>query len=105
MLSSKVPDGKLPLIDGTGDIGARKLLYVTGAAPRQMRMRDGTVLCFPGKHLKFCGKSRGVDAQLVMIQWQNGKPARFIDRKSPLPPVWSKGDGARAAYRFFVELY
>jgi branched-chain amino acid transport system substrate-binding protein len=43
-------------------------------AIRKLDMTDGPALLFPGHHLQFDDKGRRVGAQMVMIQWQNGKP-------------------------------
>ena len=48
--------------------------HAVADALRKIDMRDGPALCFPGGHLKFDDKGRRVDAQLVIIQWQDGEP-------------------------------
>jgi branched-chain amino acid transport system substrate-binding protein len=61
-------------------------------ALREMDMRDGPALCFPGGHLKFDDKGRRMDPQLVMIQWQGGKPlAVYPPELATAPAVWPKG--------------
>jgi branched-chain amino acid transport system substrate-binding protein len=61
-------------------------------ALREMDMRDGPALCFPGGHLKFDEKGRRMDPQLVMIQWQGGKPlAVYPPELATAPAVWPKG--------------
>ena len=43
-------------------------------AIRTLDVRDGPALCFPGHHLTFDANGRRIGAQMVMIQWQNGRP-------------------------------
>jgi branched-chain amino acid transport system substrate-binding protein len=58
-------------------------------AIRTLDMRDGPALCFPGGHLKFDDKGRRVDAVLVIIQWQNGKPlAVYPPEIASAPAIW-----------------
>ncbi len=74
--------------------GAADKAKVTEAL-RTMDMRDGPALCFPGGHLKFDDKGRRVDAQLVVIQWQNGRPlAVYPPEIATAPAVWPKGGRA-----------
>jgi len=71
--------------------GAADRVKVTEAL-RTMDMRDGPALCYPGGHLKFDDKGRRVDAQLVVIQWQSGKPvAVFPPEIATAPAIWPKG--------------
>jgi branched-chain amino acid transport system substrate-binding protein len=66
--------------------------HAVADALRRMDMRDGPALCFPGGHLKFDDKGRRVDAVLVIIQWQNGKPlAVYPPEIATAPAVWPKG--------------
>jgi branched-chain amino acid transport system substrate-binding protein len=61
-------------------------------ALRKMDMRDGPALCFPGGHLKFDEKGRRVDADLVIIQWQDGTPvAVYPPEIATAPAIWRKG--------------
>jgi branched-chain amino acid transport system substrate-binding protein len=74
--------------------GAADNAKVTEAL-RTMDMRDGPALCFPGGHLKFDEKGRRIDAQLVVIQWQHGKPvAVYPPEIATAPAVWPKAGGA-----------
>ncbi|MBO0711410.1 MAG: ABC transporter substrate-binding protein, partial [Acetobacteraceae bacterium] len=43
-------------------------------AIRAFDISDGPALLFPGHRLKFDANGRRIGAQMVMIQWQNGKP-------------------------------
>ncbi len=71
--------------------GAADKAKVTDAL-RRMDMRDGPALAFPGGHLKFDDKGRRVDAQLVIIQWQSGRPlAVYPPEIATAPAVWPKG--------------
>jgi branched-chain amino acid transport system substrate-binding protein len=58
-------------------------------AIRTMDVTDGPAIYFPGKHLKFDDKGRRVDAQLVIVQWQDGKPVTvFPEDMAVGKPVW-----------------
>jgi branched-chain amino acid transport system substrate-binding protein len=47
-------------------------------AIRRMDMTDGPALFFPGHYLKFDDKGRRVDAELVVVQWQGGRPVTIF---------------------------
>lgn len=56
---------------------------------RAMDVTDGPAAYFPGHHIKFDEKGRRVDAQLVIVQWQNGKPVTiFPEDMAAAKPVW-----------------
>ena len=58
-------------------------------AIRTMNITDGPAIYFPGHHLKFDDKGRRVDAQLVIVQWQNGKPVTvFPEDMAVAKPIW-----------------
>jgi len=58
-------------------------------AIRTMDITDGPAIYFPGHHLKFDAKGRRVDAQLVIVQWQDGKPITvFPEDMAVAKPVW-----------------
>jgi branched-chain amino acid transport system substrate-binding protein len=58
-------------------------------AIRTMDITDGPAKFFPGSHLKFDDKGRRVDAQLVIVQWQDGKPVTvFPEEMAVAKPVW-----------------
>ncbi len=58
-------------------------------AIRKMDMTDGPALFFPGHHLKFDDKGRRVDAELVIVQWQNGRPLTiFPQTMAVAKPIW-----------------
>ena len=60
-------------------------------AIRDLDMRDGPALFFPGHHLKFEDKGRRVDAVLAMIQWQNGKPVAIYPHEIAVASaIWPK---------------
>jgi branched-chain amino acid transport system substrate-binding protein len=60
-------------------------------AIRDLDMRDGPALFFPGHHLKFDNKGRRVDAVLAMIQWQNGKPVAIYPQEIAVASaIWPK---------------
>ena len=58
-------------------------------AIRALNMTDGPALLFPGHHLQFDDKGRRMDAQMVMIQWQNGKPVTIYPTDiAAAPAIW-----------------
>ena len=58
-------------------------------AIRTMDITDGPAIYFPGHHLKFDDKGRRVDAQLVIVQWQDGKPVTvFPENMAVAKPIW-----------------
>ena len=58
-------------------------------AIRQMDMTDGPALFFPGHHLKFDDKGRRVDAELVVVQWQGGRPVTIFPQEMAIAkPIW-----------------
>jgi branched-chain amino acid transport system substrate-binding protein len=58
-------------------------------AIRKMDMTDGPALFFPGHHLKFDDKGRRVDAQLVVVQWQSGRPVTVFPQEMAIAkPIW-----------------
>ncbi|HTW53631.1 MAG TPA: ABC transporter substrate-binding protein [Stellaceae bacterium] len=58
-------------------------------AIRTMDITDGPAVYFPGSHLKFDDKGRRVDAELVIVQWQDGKPVTvFPENMAVAKPVW-----------------
>jgi branched-chain amino acid transport system substrate-binding protein len=58
-------------------------------AIRTMDITDGPAIYFPGHHLKFDDKGRRVDAQLVIVQWQDGKPITvFPEDMAVAKPIW-----------------
>ena len=61
-------------------------------AIRGLDLRDeGPARLVPSRHVKFDDKGRLVDAKLVIIQWQNGKPvAVFPPEVATAAAVWPK---------------
>lgn len=58
-------------------------------AIRRMDMTDGPALFFPGHHLKFDDKGRRVDAELVVVQWQSGRPVTIFPQEMAIAkPIW-----------------
>ena len=61
------------------------------AAIRAMDTRDGPAKFFPGGRIKFDEAGRRVDADLVIVQWQNGVPVTVYPESSALAkPIWPK---------------
>ncbi|MBV9824338.1 MAG: ABC transporter substrate-binding protein [Alphaproteobacteria bacterium] len=58
-------------------------------AIRTMDITDGPAIYFPGSHIKFDEKGRRVDAQLVIVQWLDGKPVTiFPENMAVSKAVW-----------------
>ncbi len=43
-------------------------------AIRGMNITDGPAIYFPGHHIQFDAKGRRIGAELVLVQWRNGRP-------------------------------
>ena len=60
-------------------------------AIRTMDTRDGPAKLFPGGRMKFDEQGRRVDADLVIVQWQNGVPITVYPEASAVAkPIWPK---------------
>ena len=60
-------------------------------AIRAMDTRDGPAKFFPGGRMKFDEQGRRVDADLVIVQWQNGLPITVYPEASAVAkPIWPK---------------
>jgi branched-chain amino acid transport system substrate-binding protein len=60
-------------------------------AIRAMDTRDGAAKFFPGGRMKFDEQGRRVDADLVIVQWQNGVPITVYPEASAVAkPIWPK---------------
>jgi branched-chain amino acid transport system substrate-binding protein len=60
-------------------------------AIRAMDSREGSAKFFPGGRMKFDEAGRRVDADLVIVQWQNGVPVTVYPEASAVAkPVWPK---------------
>ena len=59
---------------------------------RRFDLRDGPALLFPGRHVKYDERGRRVDAQLMIVQWQDG---RIVTTDPPdmaqAAAIWPKG--------------
>jgi branched-chain amino acid transport system substrate-binding protein len=63
-------------------------------AIRKMDLTTGPALLFPGHRLQFDAKGRRVGAEVVMVQWQGGRPVSvFPEASAAAKPVW-KGQQA-----------
>jgi branched-chain amino acid transport system substrate-binding protein len=61
------------------------------AAIRAMDTRDGPAKFFPGGRVKFDEAGRRVDADLIIVQWQNGVPVTVYPPTSAIAqPIWPK---------------
>jgi len=60
-------------------------------AIRAMDSREGSAKFFPGGRMKFDEQGRRVDADLVIVQWQNGVPLTVYPEASAVAkPIWPK---------------
>jgi branched-chain amino acid transport system substrate-binding protein len=60
-------------------------------AIRAMDSREGSAKFFPGGRMKFDEAGRRVDADLVIVQWQNGVPVTVYPEASAVAkPIWPK---------------
>src|SRR5436305_2988090 len=60
-------------------------------AIRAMDSRDGAAKFFPGGRMKFDEQGRRVDADLIIVQWQNGVPLTVYPEASAVAkPIWPK---------------
>jgi branched-chain amino acid transport system substrate-binding protein len=60
-------------------------------AIRTMDTRDGPAKLFPGGRIKFDEQGRRVDADLIIVQWQNGVPITVYPEASAVAkPIWPK---------------
>jgi branched-chain amino acid transport system substrate-binding protein len=56
-----------------------------------MDTREGPAKYFPGGRVKFDEAGRRVDADLAIVQWQNGVPVTVYPTASALAkPIWPK---------------
>ena len=60
-------------------------------AIRTMDSKEGSAKFFPGGRMKFDEQGRRVDADLVIVQWQNGVPVTvYPDNLAVAKPFWPK---------------
>ena len=58
---------------------------------RRMDTREGPAKFFPGGRVKFDEAGRRVDADLAIVQWQDGVPVTIYPPASALAqPIWPK---------------
>lgn len=58
-------------------------------ALRTMDITDGPARFFPGKRIRFDEHGRRIDAELLVVQWQNGEPITIYPTEAALaPPLW-----------------
>jgi branched-chain amino acid transport system substrate-binding protein len=58
---------------------------------RAFDMRDGPALLFPGQHVKYDAAGRRVDAELMIVQWQNGRiVTTYPEAMAVTPAIWPK---------------
>jgi branched-chain amino acid transport system substrate-binding protein len=63
-------------------------------AVREMDLTTGPALLFPGHRLQFDAKGRRIGAEVVMVQWQGGRPVTvFPQTMAAAKPIW-KGQQA-----------
>jgi len=62
-----------------------------GEAMRALDIRDGAAALTPGGRIRFDQTGRLIDAPLVIIQWQDGKPVTvFPSAIAAAKPIWPK---------------
>jgi len=60
-------------------------------AIRAMDSREGSAKFFPGGRMKFDEAGRRVDADLIIVQWQNGVPVTvYPESSAAAKPIWPK---------------
>jgi branched-chain amino acid transport system substrate-binding protein len=60
-------------------------------AIRAMDTTEGPAKYFPGGRVKFDGNGRRVDADVVVVQWQNGVPVTVYPADAAVAkPIWPK---------------
>ena len=73
------------------DAGSADRVKVAEAL-RKMDMTTGPARLFPGGRLKFDENGRRVGAELVVVQWQNGKPVTVFPKEvAAADAIWGKG--------------
>ena len=56
---------------------------------RGFDLRDGPALLFPGRHVKYDPAGRRVDAELMIVQWQNGRiVTTYPPDMAVASPIW-----------------
>jgi branched-chain amino acid transport system substrate-binding protein len=74
-------------LEKTGVADRRKVAEVI----RAMDTKEGPAHFFPGGRVKFDENGRRVDADVVVVQWQNGVPVTIYPTISALgKPIWPK---------------
>jgi branched-chain amino acid transport system substrate-binding protein len=58
---------------------------------RAMDLRDGPAKLFPGNHVKYDANGRRLDAELMIVQWQNGRIVTTSPESMAVAkPIWPK---------------
>ncbi len=58
---------------------------------RAFDLRDGPALLFPGRHVKYNSAGRRVDAELMIVQWQNGRiVTTYPPDMAVAPAIWPR---------------
>ncbi|HET6182326.1 MAG TPA: ABC transporter substrate-binding protein [Acetobacteraceae bacterium] len=60
-------------------------------AIRAMNITDGPAIYYPGHHIQFDDKGRRIGAELVVVQWQNGKPVTISPQEMAVAKALWKG--------------
>lgn len=59
---------------------------------RAFDLRDGPALLFPGRHVQYDDNGRRVGAELMIVQWQDGRIVTTSPPEMALAPaIWPKG--------------
>ena len=58
-------------------------------AIREMDITDGPAQYFPGRRIRFDEYGRRIDAELLVVQWQDGEPKTVYPRSAAIAaPIW-----------------
>lgn len=60
-------------------------------ALRTMDITDGPARFFPGNRIRFDENGRRIDAELLVVQWQDGEPITIYPTEAAIaPPLWPR---------------
>ena len=58
---------------------------------RAFDLRDGPAKLFPGNHIKYDAAGRRVDAELMIVQWQDGRiVTTYPPQMEVTPAIWPR---------------
>lgn len=66
--------------------------HAVAEAIRQMDLTDGPAAYFPGRRIRFDSQGRRMDAELLVVQWQDGEPKTvYPESEAAARPIWPTG--------------